>query len=185
MTFHNTARSVLGAHNITVGAIWGGEGVMGEQAYVENMPELCEHIVYALTGSIDKLGRRLPVVFVTYGAGANQGPDSRGQYIDDLLTTCEEPIREWFGDDEEHRDWLLNNLGHYEVVVVNSHRLDEDGCWETIAHEVGHSAGLGHDGDPGNVMYGCVPGQERRGLSHLQVAKICGRGSYNALPELP
>jgi hypothetical protein len=182
-TFVSQTQSILGAHGVRVGVTYGGDGGLWARE-AENMPELCQQILYALAGSLEDLKFKLPVVFVTSG-GELGGAHNAGRYIADLQQSCEGPIREWFSDDEEERDWLLTNLNPYQVVVVNTHDVPDRICWETLAHEVGHGFGLVDDGDPGNVMYGCTPGTLRTGLTHHQVAKLCRSARFNSLPHLP
>jgi len=184
--FLNRAKAILGAHNIQVHATYAGDGLLGEQRSADNLPELCEIVIDALTGQIDKIKNRLPVVFTTYtGGAANLGPDSFGMHIADLQTTCEAPLREWHSDDPERLEKLLNRLDRYEVVVINTYELEDGVCTETLAHEIGHSAGLGHDGDTTNVMSSCTPGTPHDGLTHHQVAKLCPRKRFNSLITLP
>lgn len=184
--FLSRAKAVLGPHNIQVHATYAGEGILGEQTRADNMPELCEIVLDALEGSIDQLKFKLPVVFTTYtGGAANLSPDSFGQYIPDLRSACEAPLREWHADDPARLERLLNRLDHYEVVVINTHKLEDGVCSETLAHELGHSAGLVHEGDTSNVMSSCTPGVDHDGLTHHQVAKLCPRERFNTMPTLP
>lgn len=183
--FLNRAKAILGGHNIQVHATYAGDGPLGTQRSADNMPELCEIVIDALMSHIDKIKHRLPVVFTTYTGGANRGPDSFGQYIANLKAACEGPLREWHSDDPERLEELLNRLDRYEVVVINTYKLEDGVCGETLAHEIGHSAGLGHDGDTTNVMSSCTPGTPHDGLNHHQVAKLCPRKRFNELPALP
>jgi hypothetical protein len=169
-----------------VHATYAGDGILGEQQRADNLPELCEIVIGALTSQIDKIKHRLPVVFTTYSGGAaNLGPDSFGMHIADLQATCEGPLREWHSDDPERLQKWLNRLDRYEVVVINTYKLEDGVCGETLAHEIGHSAGLGHDGDATNVMSSCARETPHDGLDHHQVAKLCPRKRFNELFLLP
>jgi len=183
--FLNRAKAILGAHGVSVHVTYAGDGILCEQPHADTLPELCEIVIDTLGASIDKIKHRLPVVFLTYTGGANRGPDSFGQHIADLRATCEAPLREWHSEDSKRLERLLNNLDHYEVVVINTYKLEDGVCAETLAHEIGHSASLGHEGDTTNVMSSCTPGVAHEGLSHHQVAKLCVRKRFNALPALP
>ncbi len=183
--FFQRAKEVLGAHNVSVYATYGGDGT-AEPSDAENLAELCEDVIYQLTGSIDKLKYKLPVVFTSYhGSPQEESPDSYGIYYEDLQASCEPAIREWFSDVPEHLQWLLDNLDHYQAVVINTYKIADGQCLEALPHEIGHAHGLGHTGDTSNVMSSCERGVAHDGLDQIQVSKLCTRRDFNNLITLP
>jgi hypothetical protein len=183
--FLSRTKEILGAHSIDVNVISAGEGIMGQQRTAQNTPELCEIVLDALAGAIDKIKYRLPVVFATYNSNPDADIDSFGKHIENLRTTCEPAFREWYSDDPARLERQLNRLDDYEVVVINTYQLDKGMCGETLAHEIGHSSGLGHEGEASNVMSSCARGVAHDGLTHHQVAKLCEPKRFNRLFTLP
>ncbi|MBI2069036.1 MAG: hypothetical protein HYT79_00395 [Elusimicrobia bacterium] len=154
---------------------------------IDNFAKLCRAVnSVLLEGSLGVLGRgfrgRLAVVFMPYATDIRRGPDSNGMFINDLHESCREAVEAEFGEDE------AGEILPATVVIVNAYELEERTCFETLAHEVGHAVGLGHEGgrlSQANIMNACQGGVDRDELNQTQVKKFCQARRFNTNPNLP